>query len=97
MPLIYDSSEDTSSLEQSKKPSQEQNKELTEVEESEMSSKVFDSCQNMLAPDKSDNELKTMKQLKKAMRQKVRQEMSDQKYGASMRDLFDHTTGKGPS
>ena len=62
-----------------------------------MSSKVFDSGSNMLAPDKNDNELKTMKQLKKAMRQKVKQEISDQKYGASMRDLFDHTAGKGPS
>ena len=48
-------------------PSQEQNKELTEVEESETSSKVFNSGRNMLTPDQSNNDVKTIKQLKKAM------------------------------
>ena len=61
-----------------------------------MSSKVFDSG-HMQAPDKSDNGVQTMKQLKKAMHQKMKQEMANQQYGLSMRDLFNKDTEKTPS
>ena len=64
MPLIYDSS-DTASLTCDNLPSSDpEEKELTEVEESEIASSVFNSGENKVASDTSDNDVKTMKQLK---------------------------------